>query len=733
MGFTQWPSNSTSGVPTYANFAALPASATDGDAAITLDTHSLYVYDATIPGWRLEATGNETVVQMGALDGGTPSSTGADVGSNSLWLQSASPLWPGLVSSASQTFAGNKTFLDAVVAANITGSNTGDVSFTAIGTTPNLQGASVGTGQVVTLQPASATFGGVVSTASQTFQGNKTFNGFVIASNITGSNTGDVSLGVVGTAPAAQAASFSGQVLTLQPADATNPGVVSSAAQTFAGVKTFSVQTLFADGTSSLPGIAFSGEISSGMYRLGSGSFGLSVAGDLAIHLRSIAPGTVNVGINSSASASNTVPFSANRTLNGTAFYQWGNLSNGTLSGTVFQVSNGPSANYTTIENFANSTGTASGYFAGGSAFLGGINQLSTVYGNEFNSTASFVGFVTRGRQLVHERMRLNEFGLVLRGGLGLTITGSSISGGGITHFTNNSTSSYSLTWPGAQGAAGTAPVNNGSGVLSWTATLTNPMTQSGDMVVGSGAGVASRLAAPATSSVSMLTTIGSGASAYVPTWRPYRPPNVVVFNNGAQGVYTVSSGVQWILVELVGGGGGGTGSGSGSTGGTSGGETSFGSATANTLCIYGLGGGSGGTGGGFGGSAAISSGSADMLAAGSPGILTSGATSSPGGNGGNSFWGGGGRGGNTVGSSGLSAFANSGSGGGGGGGSPAIAGANGGGAGGYVRKTYSGPFLVPTYNYSVGNGGAGGSVGSGGGQGGAGAAGTILIYEHFV
>lgn len=60
-----------------------------------------------------------------------------------------------------------------------------------------------------------------------------------INGTITGTNTGDITLGTVGSTPAAAGASLSGQVLTLQPADLTNGGVVSTGAQTFGGVKTF--------------------------------------------------------------------------------------------------------------------------------------------------------------------------------------------------------------------------------------------------------------------------------------------------------------------------------------------------------------------------------------------------------------------------------------------------------------------------------------------------------------
>lgn len=48
-----------------------------------------------------------------------------------------------------------------------------------------------------------------------------------------------ITLGAVGSTPAAAGASLAVQVLTLQPADATHPGVVTTGAQTIAGDKSF--------------------------------------------------------------------------------------------------------------------------------------------------------------------------------------------------------------------------------------------------------------------------------------------------------------------------------------------------------------------------------------------------------------------------------------------------------------------------------------------------------------
>lgn len=66
-----------------------------------------------------------------------------------------------------------------------------------------------------------------------------------------GVNTGDVTLATVGSTPAAAGASLSGQVLTLQPADETNAGVVSTQTQTFAGAKVFTGNVSAAEVTAS--------------------------------------------------------------------------------------------------------------------------------------------------------------------------------------------------------------------------------------------------------------------------------------------------------------------------------------------------------------------------------------------------------------------------------------------------------------------------------------------------
>ncbi len=88
-----------------------------------------------------------------------------------------------------------------------------------------------------------------VVTSLNTLKGDLTLaagTGISISSNgtdtltIASTSSGDVTLTAFGSSPNANGASLTGQALTLQPADNTHPGGVSTTTQTFAGAKTFS-------------------------------------------------------------------------------------------------------------------------------------------------------------------------------------------------------------------------------------------------------------------------------------------------------------------------------------------------------------------------------------------------------------------------------------------------------------------------------------------------------------
>lgn len=87
---------------------------------------------------------------------------------------------------------GNDTMRNNLYAA-IGAVSGGSLSLTAIGASPNVNGLTYSSG-VLNLQPASASFGGVITTGSQTFSGVKTFNNDLVVNAITaGRGPGNIS------------------------------------------------------------------------------------------------------------------------------------------------------------------------------------------------------------------------------------------------------------------------------------------------------------------------------------------------------------------------------------------------------------------------------------------------------------------------------------------------------------------------------------------------------------
>lgn len=151
-----------------------------------------------------------------------------------------------------------------------------------------------------------------------------TFTGAISASNFTGSlsgtNTGDVTLGAFGSSPNANGASLSGQILTLQPANSTNAGGLSITTQTIAGQKTFFThlgpQIVIQDstgafGTDASPYFTFRDATTLGA-ELG---FSISNAKDFYINNRTT---TGNLYLMTNATVAITIDSSQNTTIAGT-------------------------------------------------------------------------------------------------------------------------------------------------------------------------------------------------------------------------------------------------------------------------------------------------------------------------------------------------------------------------------------------------------------------------------
>lgn len=347
---------------TYANLASFPAVAGNGDLALALDTDILYVYDITTLTW-LVLSGPGTVLAVGAIDSTAASANGAVILANSLIMQSASATVPGLVNLATQSFAGNKTFTGAIAASNFSGShsgtssgtNTGDVTIgTASGLSLVNQVLSLGlasagvtgalsgtdwntfnakqvagsyitalTGDVTAAGPGSVaatiatnavTNAKAAQMAANTIKGNNT--GVTANSldltvaevktllNLAGTNSGDVTLTAVGATPNANGASLATQAITLQPANASFPGVLLAADWTTFNAKQAAgnyITALTGDATATGPG---SVALTLATVNANVGSFGTaSQVGTFTVNAKGLITAASNTTIALAASA----------------------------------------------------------------------------------------------------------------------------------------------------------------------------------------------------------------------------------------------------------------------------------------------------------------------------------------------------------------------------------------------------------------------------------------------
>lgn len=180
-------------VQDFATFSSFPTSAANGQLAVALDTSTLYIYNTTAAAW--EAVGGSGVpLGVGTYDSKAPVANSLQIVANLLYGQSADATHPGMISTSTQTLAGNKTFTGSISASNLSGTNSGDVSLAAFGSTPNAIGLSLSS-QALNLQPADATHPGGLSIADW-----NTFNNKQPAGSYITALTGDATASGPGSA-----------------------------------------------------------------------------------------------------------------------------------------------------------------------------------------------------------------------------------------------------------------------------------------------------------------------------------------------------------------------------------------------------------------------------------------------------------------------------------------------------------------------------------------------------
>lgn len=606
------------------------------------------------------------------------------------------------------------SIVDGAGTITVSSTSAGDVTFTAFGSTPNAAGASI-TGQAITLQPADATHPGGVSILSQSFAGIKNFQNNIFAANLSGTNSGDVTLGT------ANGLSLVGQALSLALSSTSTTGALSSTDwNTFNGKQGALTLTNLTD----------------------AGTDGITIT-------------------NGTGAVIGASPVTISQHVADTTH-------NGYLSSTDWTTFNGKqgAGNYITA---LTGDGTASGP---GSAAL----TLATVNSNvgSFGGATAVGTFTVNGKGLVtaagSTSIQIAESQVT---NLVSDLAGKQATGNYITALTGDVTA----TGPGSV-ASTLATVNSNVGSFTNASLTVNakglvtaasngiaptvvyaPMTIQ-KLTTGTAATYNKNYTFVITSG---SATVGATYTNNAVTFTVYATvasaTQVVMSGSGApaaSGTLTKASGTGdatltfsqfiaplYLRIRALGGGGGGSGSSASASGNHGAGNvttastaSSFGSSliTASPGAGGAAGAGAGTlTSGGAGGGVTINSPAINVYSAqgsfGGPGSLSGTAGQTTGGQGGASPFGGYGVSG-TGNATGVAAIGNSGSGGGGAGTTTVGLSGGGGGAGGYAEAIIPNPSA--TYTYTVGVSGTGGAAGTSGSVGGQGGTGLIIVEEHY-
>ncbi len=566
----------------------------------------------------------------------------------------------------------------------------GDVtSIGAVGSTPNSAGGSI-TGNILTLQPFSASFPGVVTVNPQTFAGDKTFTGAILAQ------------------------SYSAQAETLVPSAASIGSLTNATSFIRLTGSTNTILKGIQAGANGQQMTIYNGSTGTLTLRNEDGSVGaagrivLTSASDLVV------ASLASVQVIYDASISRWVLVSSPSLLAVGTFDTQGPYPDGLglVAGLIYAQSadaGNPGMVNTGVQTFA-----------GDKTFTGSISAA-----NVTNSATSLTIMSRDGNANTRVNSIIQNFTTTATAAGTTTLTVGSTA---LQQFTGTTTQTVVL--PSATTL-----------VVGQEFTVMNRST--GIVTVNANGGGLIQTMVGGSQAILTVTAVGTSAGSWDSQYSVSGivaaiQPTIQTFLSSS-GTYTKPSGVQYIRVRMVGGGGGGGGSSNNAfdagTGGT-GGTTTFGSSFLTCTGGTGGGGSSGSAvGGGAGGTATVGAGASGTSFSGGGGNAVANPNISsafpPGGAGGASPFGGAGRAGQGGAIAGTAAATNTGSGGGGAGTPSSTGGAGaGGGAGGFIDVVITSPSA--TYAYSVGAVGGSGGAGSSGAIGGAGGSGYIEVTEYY-
>lgn len=400
------------------------------------------------------------------------------------------------------------SIVDGATTITISSTSAGDVTLTAFGSTPNANAASL-TGQALTLQPADATNPGGVSITTQSFAGNKTFTGTIGASNLSGTNTGDVTIGT------ANGLSLVGQVLSLALSSTSTTGALSSTDwNTFNNKQATLTLTNLTDAgtdgiviTNGTGAVVGASPVTIAQHVADSTHNGYLSSADWSTFNGKQAAGNYITALTGDATASG--PGSVALTL-------------ATVNGNV--------GTFASVTVNAKGLVTAATALSGDATTSGAALTLATVNGNvgSFGSATAASTFTVNAKGLItaagSTSIQITESQVTnltsdLAAKQSTTLTSAHILVGNVSNVATDvaMTGDISITNAGVTAYAGTVPLNKGGTGQTTKAPAfdaLSPMTTGGDLIYGGASGTGTRLANGTAGQV-----VQSSGTTVAPTW----------------------------------------------------------------------------------------------------------------------------------------------------------------------------------------------------------------------